>query len=369
MQSNLTNTNTGNTNRLAWIDYARGIAIILVLYRHIFEGISRTGIPTTQYDYLEHANIVFYSFRMPLFFILSGVFIGKSLAKRSMEKLLANKFSILLYPYLLWSVLQVSLQILLSKYVNADRSLADYGYIIFFPRRIDQFWYLYALFNVTVVYMITRQKLKLQIWQQLLLGTALYFLSSYVTVKHIDLGFVYDIMHYYIFFALGDLVSSRILNQAYFPKYASWKTFLILLPLFVVGQYYFLTTDLAMNNNMYVETYQPLLFAVIALSGCAFMFNISFILQRYDTIKLLRVVGFHSLYIYVSHVLVASATRMVLMKGLGITNIPVLLIVCLIMAVIVPILLYKLAMRYGAWWLYSLERPATGKGSLQVQHQ
>lgn len=369
MKLNLLNTNTGSNNRLAWIDYARGIAIILVLYRHIFEGISRTGIPTTGYDYLEHANIVFYSFRMPLFFILSGVFIGKSLAKRSVEKLLANKFSILLYPYLLWSVLQVTLQILLSKYVNADRSLADYGYIIFFPRRIDQFWYLYALFNVTVLYMITRQKLKLHIWQQLALGTVLYFLSSYVSVKHIDLGFVYDIMHYYIFFALGDLASSKILNQAYFGRYASWKTFLFLLPLFVIGQYYFLNKDLEMNNNMYVETYQPLLFALIALSGCAFMFNISFLLQRYDKVKVLRMVGFHSLYIYVSHVLVASATRMVLMKGLGITNIPVLLTVCLIMAVVVPILMYKLAMRYGAWWLYSLERPATGKENLQVQNQ
>ncbi|WP_212004148.1 acyltransferase [Chitinophaga sp. HK235] len=352
---------------MAWIDYARGIAIILVLYRHIFEGISRTGTSTTEYAWLENANIVFYSFRMPLFFILSGVFISRSLAKRTVGKILFNKVSTLLYPYLLWSVLQISLQICLSRYVNADRSLADYGYIFLFPRRIDQFWYLYALFNVSVLYVFTRQLLKMPIWQQLTAGAVLYILSSYVSIKHIDLGFVYDIMHYYIFFALGDLLSSRILDKENFRQYASWKTFGWLLPFFMAGQYYFLTKDLQMNDNMYVETYQPILFALIALTGCAFMYNISFILQRYNTIKWLRIVGYHSLYIYVSHVLVASATRMVLMKGFGITSVPLLLVICLVMAVVVPIIIYNLAIRAGAWWLYSLERPAVGKEKLQVQ--
>ncbi len=33
--------------------------------------------------------------------------------------------------------------------------MADYGYIFLYPRRIDQFWYLYALFNVTVLYVFT----------------------------------------------------------------------------------------------------------------------------------------------------------------------------------------------------------------------
>ncbi|WP_162946378.1 acyltransferase family protein [Chitinophaga barathri] len=355
-------------NRLAWVDYTRGIAIILVLYRHIFEGISRTGLPTAEYSYLEHANIIFYSFRMPLFFILSGIFIGKSLAKRPVGKLIANKFSILLYPYFVWSILQVTLQLVLSKYVNADRHAADYAYILFFPRRIDQFWYLYALFNVTVLYMLTREKLKLGIWQQLLLGAGMYLVSSYVTQKSIDLGFVYDILHYYIFFALGDLLSARILDQGNFSRFASWKTFLLLLPVFVAGQFYFLTKNLEVNDNLYVEAWQPVLFAVIAVSGCAFMACIAFLLQRYNALRMLRVVGFHSLYIYVSHVLVASAVRLVLMKGLGVTNVPVLLVICLAAAIIIPIMIYNIAMHYGAWWLYSLEKPAGNGKTLAVQN-
>src|SRR5271155_4829946 len=91
--------------RLAWIDYARGIAIFLVLYRHIFEGIKRAGLDTSHYAYLEHANIIFFSFRMPLFFIISGLFVGSSLNKRGLREFILNKWRLILYPYFLWAVI------------------------------------------------------------------------------------------------------------------------------------------------------------------------------------------------------------------------------------------------------------------------
>ncbi|HEY0273111.1 MAG TPA: acyltransferase [Chitinophaga sp.] len=350
-------------SRLPWIDYARGIAILLVLYRHIYEGITRAGIGNGQYAYLEHANIIFYSFRMPLFFIMSGVFVRKSLQKRSVGALIKNKFNILLYPYLLWCVIQITLQILLNKYVNADRGLIDYGYIFVYPRRIDQFWYLYALFNVSALYILTSQLLKLRIWQQLILGFAMYMLSSYVSIHHIDLGFLHDILRFYGFFALGDLISEKLLDKSMYKYYSSWRAFLVLLPVFAVSQYYFLHKNLQMGGNMYVEEYEPLLFAVISMAGCAFMVNIAFLLQRYAVLKVLRIVGFHSLYIYVSHVLVASACRIVLVKVLGIQSVPLLLVICLIFAAVIPILLYRTAMYFGAWWLYSLERPREQKSA------
>lgn len=357
MKLKLFNSEVATSGRLPWVDYARGIAIILVLYRHIFEGLHRAGLPTDDFSYLEHANIIFYSFRMPLFFILSGIFIGKSLQKRSLGMQIRNKFNTLLYPYLLWCVIQVTLQILLAPYVNADRTVADYGYIFLYPRRIDQFWYLYALFNVTVLYMITREKLQMKTWQQLLAGAVLYGFSSWLSQHHVDIGFVSDICHYYIFFAIGDLISRPMLDREMYPKFGSWPVFAVLLPVFAAGQYYFLEKNLAMQNYEYVEHFQPVLFALIAISGCAFMANIAFILQRYDVMKVLRMVGYHSLYIYVSHVLVASAVRVMLVKA-GVTYVPLMLAIILFLALVIPIMFYNLATQSGAWWLYSLERPA-----------
>lgn len=52
-------------SRLPWVDYLKGLAIILVVYRHVFYGIQRSGIVIP--DLLVTANMLFHSFRMPLF--------------------------------------------------------------------------------------------------------------------------------------------------------------------------------------------------------------------------------------------------------------------------------------------------------------
>src|SRR5215211_8989438 len=77
-------------SRLQWVDYLRGIAIILIVYRHVLVGIERGNIAMP--PVLVNANMIFYSFRMPLFFILSGIFISGSLAKKSLQELIGIKF-------------------------------------------------------------------------------------------------------------------------------------------------------------------------------------------------------------------------------------------------------------------------------------
>src|SRR5690348_4345046 len=87
--------------RLEWVDYLRGIAIILVVYRHVFYGLQRGNIEVPLS--LVEANMLFYSFRMPLFFILSGIFISRTLAKSGVKKVVNTKFEQLLYPYIIWA--------------------------------------------------------------------------------------------------------------------------------------------------------------------------------------------------------------------------------------------------------------------------
>ena len=100
------NTSVLQKSRLAWVDYLRGIAILLVVYRHVLLGILASGmvLPSAWLD----ANIMFFSFRMPLFFILSGIFINGSLAKKTLGQLVYIKFENLLYPYFIWSFLQIT---------------------------------------------------------------------------------------------------------------------------------------------------------------------------------------------------------------------------------------------------------------------
>ena len=349
-----------STKRYGWVDYAKGIAIFLVVYRHVFEGLKRAGLDVEGFMGFEYANIIFFSFRMPLFFIVSGIFVSGSLAKRGFSGFTSQKFKTILYPYFLWAALQISLQILLSSYVNADRTLIDYTYLFYSPRRIDQFWYLYALFNVSVVYVFVTTYLKANPKVQIFAGLIMYFFSAWTEQQGWDMGFIHEILHYYIFFALGDWLASYFKNPKNAYTIGSFKTALILLPFFIASQLYFLLINLKHDPGEYrfIETYQPVMFLLIALTGCAFMLSISFLLQNLKTAAWLRVIGFHSLYIYVSHVFIASAARILLTHAAGINYLPLLLLIGIGLSVLLPILFYRFCMKQGWYFVFSLQKPA-----------
>lgn len=85
------------SNRHSWIDYARGIAIFLVLYRHVFEGIKRSGLNTENYSFLEHANIIFFSFRMPLFLLSPASLLLKA-CKKGTKRIHSKQMAITIIP-------------------------------------------------------------------------------------------------------------------------------------------------------------------------------------------------------------------------------------------------------------------------------
>ena len=344
--------------RQTWIDYARGIAIILVLYRHVFEGIKNSGLPVIDYAFLEHANILFFSFRMPLFFIVSGIFVAGSLQKRGLGRFIETKARTILYPYFLWGVVQITLQIIMSQWVNSQRTPADYLLLFYLPRGLEQFWYLYALFNVAVLYALSIAVFRMNAWQNTGIGLLMFAVSAYVGREAINIGFLYDIMHYYLFYAIGDLCARFIRDKNNLALLQSWKAAALLCIPFIATQWYFLQKNLEHPTGHYdfVENFEPYRFIFIALAGCAFVICISFNLQRWNKMRWLHLLGRHSLYIYVAHVISLAATRIFMVKILNITNVPALLIGGIVMGLLLPVLLYKLAVKMKMPWVFTLER-------------
>lgn len=346
------------TKRQSWVDFARGVAIILVLYRHVFEGIKNSGISVDNYMFLEHFNIMFFSFRMPLFFIVSGIFLSASFAKRGLGKYVEVKARTILYPYFLWGALQITLQIIFSKYVNSDRGAYDYLYLIYSPREIEQFWYLYALFNVSVLYVILKYVVKLNVWQQVALGITMFYLSSVFHRESVNLGFLLDIFSNYIFIIVGDLIQKFMRDPKNIKLFESWKVSYTLLIPFLASQLYFLLTNMhhaEVTQYRYVEYYQPFIFFFIAVTGCAFIISICFLLQRNNKPAWLRVLGKHSLYIYVAHVIAFASVRAFIINVLHITNVPVLMITGILSGLLIPVILYRLSKRLNMEWIFSLE--------------
>jgi fucose 4-O-acetylase-like acetyltransferase len=353
-------------SRLQWIDYLRGIAIILIVYRHVLVGIERGNIAMPAV--LVNANMIFYSFRMPLFFILSGIFISSSLAKKSLKELIGIKFEKLFYPYLIWCIIQITLQIIFSGVTNSNRTWMDYSYILYQPRYLDQFWYLPALFNVTIIYLLVKVKLKANSGVQLILGLAFYLLSPYLQ----RVSMISDWMAFYFFFALGDSLSTVFFREKSQNFFKSYVSLLLIIPIFIVAQRYYLDHNLAnlgvinktfLSKPDYFKTIKDQVdFLFIALVGCLAMFILAFHLQRLKIFSFLRILGYHSLQIYVMHVIVTAFVRLSLIIVFHVTNPIALLFTSIAIGVIVPVLFYNWFIKDGPlWFMFPLKKARQNK--------
>ncbi len=337
-------------SRYPWVDYAKGIAIVLVVYRHMLGGYESAGVELSEYLLLAQQSV--YNFRMPLFFILSGIFVRKSLGKRSMPSFLAYKLNTIMYPYLLWASVQLSVQLLFSPYTNNPRQLSDFLYLFYAPRELDQFWFLYTIFNITMIYVSLYSYVKIKSAGQLVVAAAFYYLSTVEAVASI--GLLQDTLQYYLYFALGSYIAEMILDRSRYGIFSSWWLFVLLLPAFLVSQWYWIT-------HQDLRTVQPLLFALIAIVGSSFTFNVAFILGKAGVAALLATVGRHSLYIYILHVLCIGFTRTLLLSLLKIDEAVLLLPISMVVGIVLPIVIYQLSLRHGLWFLFAFRKPLTAR--------
>jgi fucose 4-O-acetylase-like acetyltransferase len=334
-------------SRLHWVDYLKGIAIILVVYRHSLLGIEGSGAITPAY--LENANMVFYSFRMPLFFFLSGLFVSISLRKRTVKQYVRSKFETLLYPYIVWVTVQITLQIVLSGFTNSHREVIDYTYVFYQPRSLDQFWYLPALFNASVIYTLIKKYIINKWWMLLLVAIGFYFLSPYLQ----DISMLSDWMEFYIFFAIGDTISHLFFHKRVQDFFKNPFTLIFAIPFFILAQTFYL------NQHMYYLTTEMMRaeFLLIAFTGCFTMLALSFMLQQWNILSWLRILGYHSIYIYVMHVIIAAFTRTVITHVLGVHNVFFILALCITTACFLPIIIYNLFIHNNfAWFLFTYRK-------------
>jgi fucose 4-O-acetylase-like acetyltransferase len=349
-------------NRYNWVDYLRGVVILLVVYHHAYIGIERSGInmPASVAD----ANMVFYSFRMPLFFIISGVFTSLSLGTKPVTALIGVKFDKLFYPYIVWAFLQVSLQIILSNFTNSARDYHDYLYILYQPRQLDQFWYLPALFNATLVYIFLKSRLRLSAWLNLLLGLVFYLTAPFLN----QISMISDWMRFYLFFAIGGEVLSAFIFKPAVQKQAKKPiTFLLLLPFFIAAQLHYLHNNVGKRvmevnpmSHFMVDRSHYLVYEInflsIAFIGCATLIALSFLLERWNRLSFLRVLGYHSLYIYITHVIIVGSVRFLFTYFFHYNNPLVILLTGITLGVTIPIAFYNLLGKTTLAFLFTGKR-------------
>jgi len=320
--------------RNAWVDYAKAIGIILVVYGHVARGVFNAGLPMGEELYVLVDSII-YSFHMPLFFFLSGLFFYDSLVKRGTGGLIVNKVDTIVYPFIVWSLLQGFLEVILSNYTNGNVTVAEVLSLLWSPRA--QFWFLYALFLVFVVCAFVYAKADRRYFLPLLLAFAvLYLFKQDLSVNAMSRFIVSNA----VFFALG--IWFNEIKAFFLARNASLT--LLFGVLFLVGQYLFHFT---FGLNWTVGGLPALALATVSIF---FTIALSMWLGRWS-MNWLLFIGASSMTIYLMHILAGSGVRVILSSFMGIDSIPVHLVVGTLVGLGAPLVAQVIIQRYNLHFL------------------
>ncbi|MBD2740002.1 acyltransferase [Coleofasciculus sp. FACHB-1120] len=334
-----------SSSRLDWIDYAKGIGIILVVYVHVLTNLKNAGMG--MHDLFHDFSFHFISsFHMPLFFFLSGLFVEKSLLKGK-KKFWGDKFNTIVYPYLLWSVIQGSILVLMSNYTNnpIKLQLKDLPfYMAFNPIPLITLWFLYVLFASYVVFVFAQRFINIYIL--LSFSILIYLLNPYAPSEILT-----KFMSMFVFFVVGAIVARWLQNDlrnipSTLYKLNKQQIGAITL-IFVIFQMTILQLGLSE---------QPGTRFFMASGGIIFTLGISFYLAEIKKLDIIRYLGFLSMPIYLAHLLAMGSTRIFLQKGLHINHVVVHIIVVTFFSLLFPILLYELTKKIKFPYLFSLSK-------------
>jgi len=132
------------SERTDWIDAAKGMGIVLVVLGHAIGGLHDARLMADD-DAWQTVFYVIYTFHMPLFFFLSGLFVEKRVRAQP-ARFAESLFTRIAWPYFLWCTFQLMVISLLGTLVNVPSSFDLWRCVELVWKPASQFWYLHALF-------------------------------------------------------------------------------------------------------------------------------------------------------------------------------------------------------------------------------
>lgn len=320
MTSQVDEFDAPRTFRVQWVDVARGIGIILVVWGHVL----RANVTLAMTPWAAAQERVIYAFHMPLFFVLAGLFLLRSVGKGRTEFLKGRWWSII-WPYLLWSLITGIIELAMARFVNSPISPSEVLLIPVVP--IEQYWFLYALLVCQLVCLVaypSKGRLYLLTIAGLialkLLGGAWIGLRAFLYLPFVVAGVV-------LAGSLGRLSTG--------PR---WKSAAL-----AAGGFLAITATL-WGSSVWGETYAT--FLTNGLAGSLGCLGSAMVLARSKVSKFLASLGQASLAIYVLHTLFSAGVRIAL-KLIGVAPAsPLSLVGCLLLGLLLPWLAFRFLQRH-----------------------
>lgn len=197
---------SGTKQRIEYIDLAKGICILLVVWMHVSENVfclTGRGIESSLTSYCT-------SFRMPLYFFLSGLFFK---AYGGGWNFVIKKLNRLLIPFASFFILSWLVSWVLCEFgLSGDKTFKGFYSLLAFyteePMRDGPIWFLLCLFEVNLmcyaIYLFGKGNLKVIIPIVLCIGVMGYYFY-FRNILNLPM-YVDRAMYFMPFFVIGGLV-------------------------------------------------------------------------------------------------------------------------------------------------------------------
>jgi fucose 4-O-acetylase-like acetyltransferase len=332
--------------RVEWVDVTRGLAILLVVFGHAAAGLIDAAEPGA-YPILRYLFLAIYTFHMPVFFFLAGMFAEQRFA-RGAAPFVRRLSTTLVYPYFLWSIIQFCL-------IAAAASLVNHppenflGTLLALPwQPVSQFWFLHALFVIHLA--------SLAAWHA---GGARAVLGLAVAAKVVSL-----------LVPIGPALSMAAANAPYYAlglvigstRFSRWlasasserQALLYAVAAISIGGS--LAIANAVQSLPSIESssaatiarvaWLPAMLPAALLGGLALMLVGRHIGHRGGALaQVARYLGSLTLPIFLLHIIFIAGTRILLDRLLGISGLPVLPLL-IVVGVVGPLAVRSLADRF-----------------------
>ena len=277
--------------RFAWVDYAKGICIVAVVMLYattdLAHEMERAGWPDGDARSWMELWVEFARpFRMPDFFLLSGLFLGRVI-DRPWRAYLDTKVIHYLYFFVLWTVIFFVIRLALG---IGDSSAAG-GMRTLLTMLVQPFAMLWFIQMLAIYFVVTRLTRRVPVFVMLALAAGLQMLqyqSEWSQLHHFGARYVYFYVGYAfapLFFSFADRVRSK-------PRVA-----LICLVLWAAVNGWLVQRGLAASRGISL---------VLGLAGASAVIATAALLCKLHFMDGLRYLGQHSIVVYLGFYLPMS---------------------------------------------------------------
>jgi len=266
-------------NRIDWVDYAKGICIFAVvcLYSagYTEDLLGNSGFIQYWVDFAR-------PFRMPDFFLLSGLFLAKVI-DRPWQNYLDKKVVHYLYFFGLWTFINISIMFATGQMDGGVKGFVQQMWFNLSSWPFHMLWFIQML---PLYFLFTRFVRPVPIWFVLIVATLLHAFPLW----HTNRTFIDEFFHRYVFFFAGYAFAP------YFFKFASWvqaKSFHAIV--LILG--WIIVNSLLVFNG-YGET--PIIEVMLGMIGAMGIIAIAALASKFKSFNWLKYLGKNSIVVYLA---------------------------------------------------------------------